>query len=202
MRRTLPTTRRCYLRFASRLLVAALLASAISAVRPGLAQDAKSEGRSELILQNLPPKGSKAYNDLLGRAGKTANGQVLGFTQSEMWSMPTSRIEDVIRQGEALGVKMTRLGTDWNQVLKRPSAPMAMSPSQEAMMQAMKGSKETMGVGMMASPNAAVVEYALMKDYDPKSAIGKRPAALIQKIVIPLNERETITARRTSVDMK
>ena len=93
MRRTLPTTRRCYLRIASRLLVAALLASAISAVRPGLAQDAKSEGRSELILQNLPPKGSKAYNDLLGRAGKTANGQVLGFTQSEMWSMPTSRIE-------------------------------------------------------------------------------------------------------------
>ena len=151
MRRTLPTTRRCYLRLASRLLVAALLASAISAVRPGLAQDAKSEGRSELMLQKLPPRGSKAYNDLLGRAGKTANGQVLGFTQSEMWSMPTSRIEDVIRQGEALGVKMTRLGTDWNQVLKRPSAPMAMSPSQEAMMQAMKGSKETMGVGTSVS---------------------------------------------------
>jgi hypothetical protein len=153
------------------------LASAISAVRPGLAQDAKSEGRSELILQNLPPKGSKAYNDLLVAAARPQTARCWAFTQSEMWSMPTSRIEDVIRQGEALGVKMTRLGTDWNQVLKRPSAPMAMSPSQEAMMQAMKGSKETMGVGMMASPNAAVVEYALMKDYDPKSAIGKRPAA-------------------------
>src|SRR4029077_5524275 len=161
------------------LLVFTFLTLAVAVGRPAVGQDARNVGRSELILSNLPPKGSKAYNDLLGRAGKTANGQVLGFTQSEMWSMPTSRIEDVIRQGEALGVKMTRLGTDWNQVLKRPSAPMAMSPSQEAMMQAMKGSKETMGVGMMASPNAAVVEYALMKDYDPKSAIGKRPAALI-----------------------
>ena len=80
------------------LVAASVLASAICAGRPGLAQDANSEGRSELILQNLPPKGSKAYNDLLGRAGKTANGQVLGFTESEMWSMPTSRIEDVIRQ--------------------------------------------------------------------------------------------------------
>ena len=118
MRHTLPATRCRCIRFASRLLGAALLASAISAGRPGLAQDAKSDGRSELILSNLPPKGSKAYKDLLGRAGKDANGQVLGFTQSEMWSMPTSRIEDVIRQGETLGVKMTRLGADWNQVLK------------------------------------------------------------------------------------
>jgi hypothetical protein len=189
------------LRFLS-LLAGALLATSIFAGRPGLAQDATNDGRSELILSNLPPKGSKAYNDLLGRAGKTATGQVLGFTKSEMWSMPTSRIDEVIRQGETLGVKMTRLGADWNQVLKAPSAPMAMSPSQDAMMKAMSGSKETMSVGMMASPNAALVEYALMKDYDPKSAIGKRPAGLITKIVIPINDRETITARRTSVDMK
>jgi metallopeptidase family M12-like protein len=202
MRHTLPATRRRYPRFAPLLLVASVLASAISAGRPGLAQDAKIDSRSELILTNLPPKGSKAYNDLLGRAGKDANGQVLGFTRSEMWSMPTSRIEDVIRKGETLGVKMTRLGADWNQVLKPPSAPMAMSGPQEAMMKAMTGSKETMGVGMMASPNAAVVEYALMKDYDAKSSIGKRPAGLITKIVIPINARETITVRRTSVDMK
>src|SRR5436190_20288774 len=100
MRRTLPTTRRCYLRIASRLLVAALLSSAISAVRPGLAKDAKSEGRSEMILQNLPPKSSKAYNDLLGRAGKTASGQVLGFSQPDKCVIPTSRIVNVIRQVE------------------------------------------------------------------------------------------------------
>jgi hypothetical protein len=127
---------------------------------------------------------------------------VLGFTQSEVWSMPSSRIDDVIRQGETLGVKMTRLGADWNQVLKPPSAPIAMSGSQEAMLRAMSGSKETLGVGMMASPNAAVVEYALMKDHDPKSAIGARPAALISNIAIPLNDKDTIIVRRTSVDMR
>ena len=79
---------------------------------------------------------------------------------------------------------------------------MAMSGVAEAMLKAMEGSKETMGVGMMASPNAAVVEYALMKDYDAK--VGDRGAScgLIQKIVIPLNDHETITVRRTSVDMK
>jgi len=50
------------LRFLS-LLAGALLATSIFAGRPGLAQDATNDGRSELILSNLPPTGSKAYND-------------------------------------------------------------------------------------------------------------------------------------------
>ncbi|MFZ0849595.1 MAG: hypothetical protein WAO08_10380, partial [Hyphomicrobiaceae bacterium] len=190
-----------YRRFAS-LLVLTFLVSAICAGRPAVGQDARNNGRSELILSNLPPKGSKAYKDLLGLAGKTANGQVLGFTQSEMWSMPTARIGDVIRHGETLGVKMTRLSADWNQVLKAPTVPMAMSPPQEAMMKAVTASKQTTHVGVMASPNAALVEYALMKDHNPKSAIGRRPATLISKIVLPLSDKESITVRRTSIDMK
>src|SRR5262245_64296522 len=101
-------TRHRYRRFAS-LLVLAFFASAISAGHSAVGQHASNDGRSGLILSNLPSKRSKAYKDLLGLAGKTANGQVLGFTQSEMWSMPTSRIEDVIRHGKTLGVKMTRL---------------------------------------------------------------------------------------------
>ena len=55
---------------------------------------------------------------------------------------------------------------------------------------------------MMASPNAAVVEYALMKDFNPKRAIGNRPPELITKVVIPLNDKESITVRRTSADRR
>jgi hypothetical protein len=171
-------------------------------VWPASAQQANHDGRSELILTNLPPKNSKAYKDLLGLAGKTANGQVLGFTQSEMWSMPSARIDSVIRRGQTLGVRMTKLGADWNHILRPPAAPMAMSGPQETMLKSMEASKETMGVGVMAAPAAAVVEYALMKDHDPKSAIGERPAALLAKIVIPLNDKESINVRRTTVDMK
>jgi Metallo-peptidase family M12 len=179
-----------------------LLVSAVTPVWPVLAQDAKSNVRSELILTDLPPRGSRAYKHLLGLAGKQANGQVLGFTQSEMWSMPASRIESVIRRGEVLGVKMTRLGADWNQVLKDPSAPMAMSVAQETMMKALVGSKETMAAGLLISPNAAVVEYALLKDYDTKSAIGNRPAGSNAMIVIPIDDKESITVRRTDVSLK
>src|SRR5262245_16872872 len=126
-------TRHLFRRFAS-LLALACLASA--AGRRAVGPDARDDGRAQRILSLLRANGSKPYKNVLGLAGKTENGQVLGFTQSEMWSMPTSRIEDVIRHGKTLGVKMTRLSADWNQLLKAPAAPMAMSPPQEAMMKA------------------------------------------------------------------
>jgi hypothetical protein len=176
--------------------------------RPALAQQkAKqdkpgrtSEGRSEIILTNLPPKNSKAYKDLLGLAGKTANGQVLTYSRAEMWAMPDSRIDRVIRAGQSLGVKTTRLGADWNHILKAPQAPMPMSAAQSSMLKDMQGAKETMGVGVMAAPDPALLEYALMKDKE--ATIGARPAALISQIVIPLSDHETITARRTKVELK
>jgi hypothetical protein len=184
----------------------AVFASSSLGAPAALAQAAKKQGsgneRGELVLSNLPPRGSKAYNALLALAGKTANGQILGFTQSEVWSMPQSRIDTVVRRGEALGVKTTRLGADWNEILRMPAAPMAMSGSQEAMLKGMQGAPETMAVGMMAAPNPAIAEYALMKDHDAQSAIGKRPAARIYEIRIPISGKETLSVRRTRVDMK
>ena len=69
-------------RFRLFLLAIAALASALVADRASIAQEAKSEGRSELVLTSLPPKGSKAYKDLFSLAGKEANGQVLRFTRT------------------------------------------------------------------------------------------------------------------------
>ncbi|MGH6815767.1 MAG: hypothetical protein ACREC6_08685 [Hyphomicrobiaceae bacterium] len=58
-----------------------------------------------------------------------------------------------------------------------------------------------MGVNGMASPIAPIVDYALHKDEGtPLTAI--RPTSAPPKIVIPLNDKETITARRTRVDRK
>src|SRR6476646_4152859 len=89
-------TRGLYARFRSLALVVSVLASAVVADRAAVGQEAKSDSRSELVVTKLPPRGSRAYKDLLGLAGREANGQVLGFTQSEVWSMPSSHIDDVI----------------------------------------------------------------------------------------------------------
>lgn len=158
--------------------------------------------RSELLLTNLPPRGSKAYKDLLGLAGKTANGQILSLSQAEVWSMPSPNIASVVRKGEAIGVKTVRLGADWNEILKPPAAPMTMTGKQESMMKSMEASKETMSVGMMSTPNAAIVEYALMRDHDAKEAIGQRPIGSVQKIMIPIKNNEILTVRRTGVEMR
>ena len=160
--------RACAGRYAISGLLAAILVFAAGVPATSAQGAKKSDDRAELILSNLPPKGSKAYKDLLRLAGKEAKGQVLTLSQSEMWSMPESRIDSVIRGGTTLGVKTTRLGADWNHVLKSPSAPMAMTSAQELMMNAMKAAKETMGLGMMSAPDPAVVEYALMKDMEGK----------------------------------
>ena len=186
----------------ARRLVVVLVGSAILAAAPAptvLAQNAKNDDRAELILSNLPPKGSKAYNALLRLAGKEAKGQVLGFTKAEMWSMPKARAESVMREGAARGVKTTMLGEDWNQVLKAPAGPVPMTGAQAPMMDSMKAAKETMNLGIMATPDPAVVEYALMKDMDGKDT---RPGALAPQIVIPINGQESVTVRRTKVDMR
>jgi DnaK suppressor protein len=179
------------------LSVAMILSVAWSSFAPpARAQEAKSDGRGKLILTNLPPRGSKAYKDLLRLAGNEAKGQVLNLTQAEMWSMPENKIDGVVRQGASMGVKVTKLGADWNHVLKSPGAPMAMNSLQQSIMKSVEGAKETMGVGMMATPSAAVVEYALMKDHEGKNR------TLPSVIVIPLDDKQSITVRRTSVNMK
>ena len=81
---------------------------------PAIAQDAKSSPHGELILSNLPPRGSKAYKDLLSLADNEARGQILSFSKSEMWSMPESRINEVIRKSTSLGAtqrSLVRIGT-------------------------------------------------------------------------------------------
>ena len=183
---------------AGSLLLVTLTLAAIAFAAPTASAQ---QGRSELVLTNLPARNSKAYKDLIGLAGKTANGQILTLSQSEVWSMPTPLIEDVIRKGETMGVKMTRLGADWNEVLKPPSGPMTMSGKQETMMKDMESSQETMSVGMMMTPNPPS-SIPLMKDHDAKVAIGSRPAGEIEKIIIPIKDKGNITVRRTSVDMR
>jgi hypothetical protein len=190
------------------LLVAGLSAigaacATLLATHNAHAQDSTREGRGELVLSNLPPKGSRAYKSLLALAGKTAKGQNLTFTKAEMWSMPEPELERVMRRGAEMGVKITRLGADWNKILQSPTVPMPMSGNQDAMMKSMMAAKETMAVGMMAAPSSAIVEYALMKEFDPKTAIGPpTKSPLPPRIIIPINDKESVTVRRTSVDMR
>ena len=184
---------------AVRLGFALITAAALSGIPLAVvAQDASDRG--ELVLTNLPPRGSKAYKDLLALAGKTAKGQILAMTKSEMWSMPKARIDAVVKMSPKLGVKATVLGADWNHILKLPDDAMTMSDAQATMLDTTKSAQATMSVGMMSAPQSAVVEYALTKELPRTPATAPGAAkSLPPTIVIPINATESVTVRRTYV---
>lgn len=154
--------------------------------------------RAGLVMSNLPPAGSKDYDTLDKLAGKSAGQtltQTLAMTKSEMWSVPASRLDALLAAASAQGVIVTRLDAAWNHTLAPMPEGAGMTAGQKAMMAQSMESKAAMGVAMMALPQSNVMEYALTKGMDQPVRKGE-PAP---KIVIPLNGKTAVTARRTSI---
>ena len=161
---------------------------------PVLAQEGQE--RVPLIMSKLPPQSSPTYKAIKKRAGK-ATGQVLPLTKCEMWSVPKENVDAVTKAAATHGVGVKRLGADWNHVFHSAPSDMKMNDKQKSMMDQAKGSKATIGVGMMAAPLAPMVEFALTKGAD-RPATSKEAA----KIIVKLSEQTTLTIARTSVDIK
>src|SRR5690349_11283940 len=116
--------------------------------------------RVPLIMTKLPPQNSATYKSIIKHAGK-ARGQVLTLTKTEMWEVPKENVEAVKKAAANQGALATQLGNDWNHMFHSAPSDMKMNDKQMAMMERAKASRATMGVGMMASPMAPMVEYAL-----------------------------------------
>ena len=161
-------------------------------------RDKKDDDRGEVILSNLPPKGSSAYKELLRIAGSKARGQILNITQSEVWRIPRSLIGKVKAHCEKTGVDITPVQPDWNQILK-PPPQLSMTNAQDLILNAIKSDKQTRGVGVMAAPDAALIEYALLKESGLQVSAGDDGRT---RVVIPLNDKLSVTAVRTSREQR
>lgn len=170
---------------------------------PALAQvPAGGDERVEVISSKLPPRETPAYKRLLSLAGKSARGQLLTHSRAEMWSMPADRLHAVMAEAEKLGVRVVKLGPDWNSVLMPHGKDAAMTASQEAMMGSIMRAKETMSVKMMVTPDPTLLEYALTKDMQGRAIGQPPPQGAISRILIPLNESKTLSVRRTAIDVR
>ena len=69
------------------------------------------------------------------------------------------------------------------------------------MMEMAKTSKSTMGVGMMASPMAPMVEFALTKDAGPNIG-GPATSKEAARISVKLSDKTVLTIVRTNVDIR
>jgi hypothetical protein len=152
--------------------------------------------RVGLILSKLPPQGSAAYSAIRTPAGK-GTCQILPLTKTEVWSVPSQKVEAVKRAARAHGVEVDVLDAEWNHVFRRPPADLKLTAQQEAMMQRVHADKATTAIGIVAAPAPALVEYALTKDAAAKPSAEDAP-----KIVVTLSDTSLLTLRRTSVDIR
>src|SRR5215831_10769363 len=150
----------------SRALSASGLLGCLVCLTVGLALAQSQSERVPLIMTKLPPQASATYKSIIKHAGK-ARGQVLTLTKTEMWEVPTENVEAVKKAAATHGALATQLGNDWNRMFHSAPSDMKMNDKQKTMMERAKESRATMGVGMMATPMAPMVEYALTKDAGP-----------------------------------
>jgi Metallo-peptidase family M12 len=160
-------------------------------------KDKKDDGRGEVILSNLPPEGSPAYKELLRIAGQKAKGQILKLTQSEVWKVPRKLIGKVKAHCEKTGVDITPVPPDWNQILK-PPPKLSMTNAQDLILEAIQREKQITSVGVMTSPDAALIEYALLRDSGLQVSAGDDGRT---RVVIPINDKLRVTAARTRKEM-
>ncbi len=162
-------------------LVVALLA--------GFSLEAVSaEDQAELILSHLPSKQTAEYKTLRDVATPTS-GQDLAMTGAEMWSVPDSRYAALREAATKQGVTVRHLDDSASPELATVMTDAKMTPAQQEMME----SKAAVGMSMMMLPDAATMEYALTKRMNAPA--GSAP----QTLLIPLNEKLTVTAQRTEI---
>lgn len=176
-----------------RLLWAVLFIGGLATLSFYPARSSFGEDRAKIILSHLPPRDSRQYKAIWALAAG-GDRQILEMTNSEMWSFAASRMAAVSKAAGELGVSVTRLDQNWNRMLTPyPTMPALTAPQAELRDRTME-SKAAVGGSMMKVPDAAVLEYALTKGMN-----DAQPEASPATLFTPLNDRFSVTARRTSL---
>jgi hypothetical protein len=155
-------------------------------------QGAVDAGHDRLVISSMPER-KRPIRDLFNRmVGKSKlltkmRRRFLAMSESEVWSVPPKESGRLSERLKKLGMKVTKLGADWNHLLKRRSGPIAAAD--EAVLAPMRSAPETVGIHVMTAPEAAVAEYVL----GGAAAGGEAPPS----IVINLDDKRDVTVRRT-----
>ena len=182
---------------------------ALSVISPALAQSqadtAKKDGANEQIIITNKPAHQSRVREFLARVLGKIKGEKLETTGSEVWSVPKEKAEEVKKRLEKLGAKVTKLHENWNHILTRRKTDAApMTPSQQEVVDKMTKSPETVKVGVLSMPDAAVADYALTRFEEQVGTKGQGgpPEDRYAKVVLPLDQtRDIVLARKRPVDI-
>jgi hypothetical protein len=165
-------------------------------VRHEIAHEAPSRTDDRLVI-SIPPQRQTRIYDLLSRAGAKAEGRRLAFSQFEVWTMPTSQTERLVRRLRHLGSIVMHLPEDWNHILRLQQVGAELSSAQDGFVNNVRTSAGFVGVRVMKAPHAAVTEYALTIGADLPATTGRSPPEkTVSRIVIPINESQQVIVQR------
>lgn len=187
---------------------AALFALGVIAVpahaQTGTAADKKDAASEQIIITNPPAQGSRGRK-LLSRLFGKSKGEKLDTTGSEVWSVPKKDSARMTKRLERLGAKVTKLRENWNHILRRSKKDdVALTSAQQKVVDNVTKSPETVHVGVLRMPDAAVAEHALTR---LEKSIGTKGRAGPQedpyaKVMLPLSASTDITLVRTRPTIK
>ena len=158
----------------------------------------KDAGNEQVIITNKPAHDSRVRDFLSRHFGKT-KGDKLETTGSEVWSIPKEKSDAIKKRLERLGAKVTRLRENWNHVLRRSKKEdVALTPAQQTVVDKVTKSPETVNVGVLRMPDAAVAEHALTRFEQQVGTKGQGgpPEDRYAKVVLPLSASKDITLVR------
>ena len=180
-----------------------------------------NQQRVPLLMSKMPPQQSVAYKALKVVADNPTI-QALALTKSEIWSVPADNVGAVLQAATRHGVDARLLsertaasGTkggltrgvipeasrepidNWRQIFRLAPADIKMNDKQKQLMEIARASRSTVGVGVMQTQFAPVVEYALTKD-----AGTQAPSDDSAKITVALSQSTVLTINRASVEIK
>ena len=178
-------------------LMALLLAVLPAHAQTGAAAAKTDAGSEEIVISGEGDQQSRVRRLLSRLLGKPKT-EKLETTGSEVVSVPKAKATWLAKHLEAAGAKVTRLRENWNHILTRPKERVPLTPRQQSTIDTASKAPETVNVGVLTMPNAAVAELALTRF---EQSVGTKGRAGPQedpyaKVVLPMAEGRHIVLVR------
>jgi hypothetical protein len=150
----------------------------------GVGANKEEASHERVIITSMPAEKSHVHDVL---AGSQAKSEALSLETmgSEVWLVPKAEFLRLEKTLEGLGHKLIRIEENWRHVLTRHKEPVSLTLAQQAVIDKVTKSPETINVGVHRMPHPALVEHALTH------AEGK--------ITLPLGEKDIAVVRTRPV---
>ena len=187
---------KCFKRIAPPLGVIVALFSFVGPVL-GQTKVAQSEQTEQVMITRMPARSGPVRNFLSRLLGHSRTDK-LETTGTEVVSVPKEKSGWLIRRLQRLGCTVVKLHENWHHILKPHKAPADLNHAQQAAIDKKAKSPETVSIGVLSMPDAAIAEFALTRFEQQVGTKGAKgpPEDRYAKVVLPLSETSQVTLVR------